>query len=105
MKLTGEEARNVVHDDHEDWKPVAGTEETENHERWTVGYSGVFKHIPSGKFYSFYWTVGATESQDQCAYEYETEVEVVEVVLKLVQVEQWVGVESPGKLVSNEEHW
>lgn len=81
MKLTGEEARNVVSDDHDDWKPV--------------GYTGVFQHVPSGKFYCFYQTVGATEA-------YEKEVEVDEVVKKLVQTEQWVSPESPGLLCDDE---
>lgn len=101
MKLTGEEARNVVYNDHDDWKPVKGTRKTEDHERWTVGYTEVFEHIPTKKFYSFYWTKGATEHQDQSAYEDEEEVEPYEVVRKLVQTEQWVSPESPGLTISS----
>lgn len=102
MKLTGEEARNVVYDDHDDWKPVEGTEEQCGHNRWTVDYTGIFQHIPSGKFYCFCWDVGATEHQEQCAYENQTEVEAEEVVKKLIQTEQWVSPEAPGLIFEAE---
>jgi hypothetical protein len=88
MILTSEEARNVVYEDHEDWELVPGTESIISHSRWRVGYTGVFQHKPAGKFYRFNWSVGATECQDQQAYEYVEEYKPVEVhwVKKLVDV-------------------
>lgn len=77
MKLTSEEARNMVFGDHEDFNEVEIN--ITDTSRWSILYEGVFKHLPTGKFYSTDWSVGATESQDERAFEYDDEVELVEV--------------------------
>jgi hypothetical protein len=90
MKLTPEEARDVVYEDHADWRMVKGTKHPVDQRRWSVDYEAIFLHQPSGKFYEFGWSQGATESQDERAYEYEDSVEVVEVVEREVTIKQWV---------------
>jgi len=88
MKLTGEEAREMVYDDHEDFETI----ETKivDTSRWSILSEGVFKHIPTGKFYQTSWSSGATEMQDESPFEYEEEVELDEVEAKEVLVTQWV---------------
>lgn len=51
----------------------------------------VFKD--NGKFYSTTYSVGATEMQDESPWEYEREVECIEVELREVKVEKWMPVE------------
>lgn len=95
MKLTGEEARNIVYEDVDEsiWESIT-EEKIEDHSRWNIHKSRIFKHMPSNKFYEFYWQIGATESQDERAYEYDefyepTEVEPVEVkVIKWQKVKK-----------------
>lgn len=46
--------------------------------RWSVHYRRVFQH--DGKFYETFYSVGATDQQDECPYEYEPdEIECAEV--------------------------
>lgn len=91
MKLTPDEARDVVFDCHEDWKCVDGPN-TNGHSRWSVRYEGVYQHIPTNKHYLFEWSKGATESQDEQAFQYDKEVEPKLVERKAVTVMQWVEV-------------
>jgi hypothetical protein len=97
MKLTAEEARAVIYEDTDDWSKLYETETISNHSRWAVGVECVFQHLPTGKFYEFYWERGATEYQDQQPYEYEKFVEPIEVVEKEVVIKQWVPAELKGK--------
>ncbi|GAV11406.1 hypothetical protein [Paenibacillus sp. NAIST15-1] len=55
--------------------------------RWSIHHEIIFKWT-DGKFYRAYYSVGATESQDEAPWEYEDEVECVEVyqVEKMVKV-------------------
>ncbi len=59
--------------------------------RWSISYEIVFKH--EEKYYSAYYSVGATESQDESPWEYEDEVECTEVEQKEIVIKQWVAVE------------
>lgn len=43
-----------------------------SHSRWSIQYEEVFRH-DDGKFYKTTYSVGATEMQDECPYEYEGE--------------------------------
>lgn len=62
----------------------------ENHivdnSRWSIQHEIIFEH--EGKHYLAYYSVGATESQDESPWEYEQEVECTEVhkVPKLVDI-------------------
>lgn len=85
IKLTQEEGRMVVYNDHEDWETIETNAVDQS--RWSVHYEGVFKHISSGKFYSLFWSKGATEMQDEQPFEYDkpnpAEVKQVERVIKV----------------------
>lgn len=53
-------------------------QEIVDHRRWSVDHRRVFEF--EGKFYVTFYSVGATESQDERAYEYdEDEIECAEV--------------------------
>lgn len=90
MKLTSEEGREIIWDDHDDWSSVE--EEIIDSRRWSNRYLGVFRHKPSGKFYQMSWSVGATEQQDEQPFEYEVP-EPIEVVQEEVKVLKWVEAE------------
>lgn len=52
-----------------------------DHTRWSVVSQMIFKDTTTGKFYRSSFSVGATEMQDESAYEYDKdEIEVEEVV-------------------------
>jgi hypothetical protein len=84
MKLSREEGRWAVHNDHEDWERVES--HIINHTRWSVHHRGVFKHLPTGKHYRLDWSVGATEQQWERPFEDSdpkpVEVEQVEITIK-----------------------
>lgn len=49
-----------------------------SHSRWSVGHEIIFKH--NNKYYQSYYSVGATENQDEAPYEYsDDEIECPEV--------------------------
>ncbi|MFF2834280.1 hypothetical protein ACFVSK_21150 [Cellulosimicrobium cellulans] len=56
--------------------------------RWSIHHKIVFEH--EGKFYLTHYSVGATEMQDESPWEYQDEVDSVEVELKEVKVMKWV---------------
>ena len=91
MKLTEQEARDIVNEDHEFWRAET-SEQIIDHHRWSVSIQRVFKHTPSGKFYEFLWMRGATEQQWEEPFEGEKEVEVVEVKSVEKVVIDWVPV-------------
>lgn len=88
MIIEKEEAKRIVWEDHEDWDEV--TSEVIDNTRWSVLKEGVFKHLPTGKFYQVNWSEGATEMQDEAPFDYDDEVTFDEVELKEVTVEKWV---------------
>lgn len=59
--------------------------------RWSIHHEIIFAY--DGKFYQTYYSVGATECQNERPWEYETEVECTEVELKEVKIKKWVPVE------------
>jgi hypothetical protein len=56
--------------------------------RWSIHHKIVFEH--EGKFYQTHYSEGATEQQDERPWEYEEEIDCVEVELKEVKVMKWV---------------
>jgi hypothetical protein len=63
-------------------------DEIEDTSRWSVHHRIIFAY--QGRFYETYYSVGATEMQDERPWEYDDEVECVEVELKEVKVKKWV---------------
>lgn len=70
MELSGDDARNIVYGNSVDWKEIQSSRIT-GQSRWCVEKTAVFQHIESGAYYRFNWRQGATEGQDERAYEYE----------------------------------
>lgn len=89
MNLTEEDRKLIVYEDHEDWKPEE-EEQITGQSRWSTFYERVFKHIPSDKFYNFYWQRGSTEYQDEGA----CDIEFYEVEKKEVLTTVWVAKEA-----------
>ena len=93
MRLTEQEARNVVWDDSEDWENVAGTEEIVDQRRWVTVRSVIYKHTPTQKYYQFFYERGSTENVgDIKPFEGDKFYEPLEVELKKVEVEKWIPV-------------
>ncbi len=86
--INKEEAQLAVWNDSDKWEEIESN--VIDNSRWSVQKEGIFKHIESGKFYSFNWQQGATETQDERPFEYESEVTVIEVEQKEVTVKKWV---------------
>jgi len=61
--------------------------------RWSTYHSIVFEH--DGKFYSTSYSEGSTEMQCERPWEYEDEVECIEVEKRNVSVEKYVSIDKP----------
>lgn len=55
--------------------------------RWRIHHNIIFAH--NGKFYETYYSVGATEMQDEGPWEYDEEVECFEVKLVEKTIKVW----------------
>lgn len=89
MKILKKCALDIVRDRHEDWEMIE--EEIVDQRRWVTVYEGIFKHNPSGKFYSVDYEKGSTECQES-EYFYDDEIEFTEVEQKEVLTKVWVKV-------------
>lgn len=58
--------------------------------RWSVHHRIVFEH--EGRFYQTKYSIGATESQDESPWQYQNEVECIEVHKVVKPVEVWEAV-------------
>jgi hypothetical protein len=58
--------------------------------RWSIEHELIFEY--EGKFYLTYYSVGATECQDERPWDYEEEVECAEVMRQEIKVVAWVPV-------------
>lgn len=77
MKIPSPEARDIIQNDHSEWKEIEVN--LEDNGRWSIHFKGVFQHIPTDRFYSISWSEAATEQQDEKPFEYTDEVEFKEV--------------------------
>ena len=81
--------QDLVYDDCDDVIAEKIEDNIVAHERWSVVHEMIFK--TGGKYYSTTYSVGATESQDESAYEYASDlVECTEVEKKEVTVTKYV---------------
>lgn len=79
MNIDNETLEEIKWGDHDDFEAVTDTK-IEDHSRWSVYKSRVYKQVSTGKFFEAYWGEGATEMQDgQDEYWSFTEVEPKEV--------------------------
>lgn len=69
LKLTQQEAQNIVNEDHEDFHVIK--DDITSTGRWTIYKDAIVKRISDGKLFKTSYSVGATESQDQYAYDYD----------------------------------
>lgn len=68
LNLTKEEARAAIYNYSKEFKKIH--EEIIDHTRWSVHYRVVIQRLSDGKFFSDRYSVGATECQDESAWEY-----------------------------------
>lgn len=102
MKITQQQAQELlelyrVGDTTEDWdnfdlKFKLIQSELIETKRWSHVYEVVYQDLTTGKFYSSIYSTGATECQDETPYEYEKEVELVEVEPKEKVIIEYVAV-------------
>ena len=72
MKLTKEEALLALYGDHDDYVTIEDI--IDGKRRWSVEHRRVVYNIKEDKFYITNYSVGATEQQDECPWEYDKEV-------------------------------
>lgn len=69
FEVTEDQARDIVYGDNPDFKVVEETERKNG--RWCIQHDMVLKRLSDGTFWNTVFSVGATESQDQQAFEYD----------------------------------
>lgn len=72
------------------WGDKVVEDEITDHSRWSVHHYLIFEH--EGKFWETSYSVGATEQQDERPWEYEDEVECVEVEKVEIVKTEWKAV-------------
>ncbi len=60
---------NIVFGNNDQFKVIKT--DIVDHSRWSVAHEVIVQRISDGKYFSSSYSVGATESQDQCPYEYD----------------------------------
>lgn len=68
LEITPEDARELLWEESDLYKIVEN--EIIGNRRWSIDYQLVIKEIATGKYYMDTYSVGATESQDESAWEY-----------------------------------
>lgn len=86
MKLEKWEARDILWGDSSDGKVIQDT--IIDHSRWSVHHEIVVEY--KGEFYLAYYSVGATEQQDEQAWEDDEEVEFFPAKWKEKTIVVWV---------------
>lgn len=71
------------------WENIV-SEEIVDATRWSIIKQIVFKD-KNGIYYQTAYSMGATECQDESPWEYEEEVECIEVELKEILVKKWIA--------------
>lgn len=96
MKLSKQEAQEAIYGDSEDWKRMTLRSITDT-SRWSIYYTQILRHVPTGKLYEFNWSSGATEQQDESPFEYQDTYEPIEVVATEKLVTVYEPVKEPPK--------
>lgn len=79
MKFKKEDLLNALYESPEKLKEIS--DEIIGHSRWSVIHEFIFQEVATGKFYRIEYSRGATEYQDEGAWQYEDdEIECEEVV-------------------------
>ena len=77
LKLTPQAGRNIVYGDDPNFKEIL--EEIEDTSRWSIHYRIIVRRLSDGKLFESGFRRGATESQDESPYEYQSEAVFKEV--------------------------
>lgn len=70
LELTGQDARYILWEEKSDEYEIVRKELTDT-SRWSVHYELIIKRKSDGKLFRDYYSVGATESQDEQPWEYD----------------------------------
>ena len=77
LKVTSEEGCNIIWGNDENFVTIEDT--IIDHGRWSVGHKIILQRKSDQKFFVGYYSVGATESQNEGPYEYDKFAEFSEV--------------------------
>lgn len=77
LKMTKEQARQILWEDTDDF--IIIQDEQVDSTRWSAHHDLVVQRKEDSKFFRAGYSVGLTEQQDERPWEYEDEVEFVEV--------------------------
>lgn len=69
LVFSREKAKHIIWEDDDEFNVIE--KRIEDTSRWSINYSVVVQRISDGLFFSSSYSIGATESQDQEAYEYD----------------------------------
>lgn len=94
LRFTRDEARDIVRDDHEDFEVIE--KELYDKSRWALHYDVIVKRISDDTLWNSYYSVGATEQQDQVPYEYDEPL-FYRCELRAVTTYKYVIVEDEGE--------
>lgn len=77
LKFDRDTAIEILDGDHDDFLTVE--DELVDTRRWSLDYRLVVAQVTTGKYFEAFYSVGATEQQDESPWEYEKEVTFTEV--------------------------
>lgn len=63
IKISAEDLRDIVYDDHEDWQEVESS--VDGHWRHGTEHTGVFRRLVDGKFFRMDWRDSV---KDECGW-------------------------------------
>ena len=85
--LSGEQARAIVQENTRRFKVVE--EHITGSRRWSLEYTTIILDTVNDKYYKTYYSIAATECQEEEPYEYEDNVCFVEVEKVSVESYEW----------------
>ena len=72
LNFTKERARDLLDCEDDAYRIIR--DEIVDHGRWTVSHELIIQSVADNRFYRGYYSVGATESQDESPWEYDNPV-------------------------------
>ncbi len=90
LDLTGEQAQAIVYKDSYRFKVIE--DNITDTSRWSEIHTAIIEDKKTNKFYRAYYSQGATENQEEKAYEYDSNVSFEEVKKVPMESYKWVKV-------------
>jgi hypothetical protein len=78
LELTPEEGRRIIWSDTDEFKTI--NTEIVDTGRWSIHKEAIVQRFSDGKFFKTGFSVGATESQEERPFEYDSKAFFIEVV-------------------------